>query len=490
MTMLTEQNLPDLEVAQPAYPRGKLKCGIVHLGVGGFHRAHQAVYTDDVLATGDLNWGIVGGSLRSSSVRTLLKPQDYLYTVQKCAGHTNSVRVIGCLLEVLAVPDIRQLTQLINTIAHGNTRAVTLTITEKGYCLDNNGALDVAHVDVMHDLQTPATPRSAIGLICRGLAKRKVAGAGPISVISCDNLSGNGRATAQAVATMSHLLDPDLAAWVKDNVSFPNTMVDRIVPVTQAEDVRRFETRHGYRDQAVIRCEPFCQWVIEDHFIGARPPWDLAGATFANQVAPYEQAKLRLLNATHSAMAYLGLLAGFDFVHETQANTTLAAFARVLMDVDITPEVNCPSELDLEQYKADVLQRFANTAIAYRTSQVAADGSQKLPQRLFPMIEEKLNKQTSITRLCLVVAAWIRCLQGRADDQGKISIDDPRAASIAGLAAAHTNPKTLINAIARDTGCFGKLSHSERFIAELSEQFTLLADQGSLGAVAKSTSRV
>lgn len=471
--------------SRPAYDRQKITTGLLHLGIGGFHRAHQAVYTDKLLADGHQDWGITGVSLRSSSVRDLLTPQDFLYSVNTLGEDALPPQIIGSVLNTLAIRDSKQLTATLDLFAHPATQVVSLTVTEKGYCATLNGDLDLGHPDIVQDLANPREPVSAPGLLAVGLERRMLAGAGPISILSCDNLAGNGRVTERVVKTMAALLNPELATWIDDNLSFPSTMVDRIVPQTSARDIDAFELTSGYRDAALISGEGFSQWVIEDNFRGKRPAWDIAGAQFVNQVAPFEQAKLRLLNATHSALAYLGLLADHTYVHEALADPAIGDFVRRLLNDEISPEVDCPEGMDITDYKASLLKRFANVAVPYKTLQVASDGSQKLPQRIFPTLSARLNKQQPSPLLCAVVAAWIQCLAGKSDSGAPISVSDPAASEIAALAAKHLNASELIQAIAQQSTLFGALANSSEFLQQLGDALANLRRKGALATIGR-----
>jgi fructuronate reductase len=481
---LNEKTLPSLETAvKPNYARDSIDTGIVHLGVGAFHRAHQAVYTDELLATGDNRWGIVGASLRSGSVRDALAPQDCLYTVCTRSGGTNDPRVIGSIKDILVLPESGQLQKLTDLIANATTQVVTLTITEKGYCHDHQGSLDTNHLDIVHDLAHPNSPRSAAGVLALALKKRMKNGAGGLTVLSCDNLADNGGVTRHVVEAMAQHHSPEAARWLADHVSFPTSMVDRIVPHTGTSDIEAFELESGYLDKSLVVCEPYSQWVIENDFAGERPDWASVGALFVASTQPYEQAKLSLLNATHSALAYLGLLAGYDYVHQAIANPDLAGFVRVIMDSEITPTVNCPVGMDLDQYKTSILNRFANPDIAYRTAQVATDGSQKLPQRIFPTIEQQLGEQSLTPGLILVVAAWLQCYGGRADDAKVISITDPMADKIVALYNLFPDAGDLVRSIAKETDQFGVLANNELFLLELTKALAQLRSLGSLASV-------
>ncbi len=392
----------------PDYDRARVGRSIVHLGTGAFHRAHQAVYTDDILAD-DPRWGILGTSLRSGRVREQLVAQDFLYTVCTRAPGAERYRAIGAIQDVLTLADHRD--RIVAAIASPDVQVVTLTVTEKGYCHRADGTLDETHPHIAHDLSKPNAPLSAPGVLVAGLAERRRRDSGPVTLLSCDNLAGNGRVLRQVVRGLAELADAGLADWCDRQVTFPSSMVDRIVPATTDADRERCAAATGRLDAGLVVSEPFGQWVIEDCFAGDRPPWDRCGAQFVEDVGPFEQAKLRLLNATHSALAYLGLLTGHAFIHEAMDDARLSEFAASLMDDEISPLIEPPQGLDLDAYKADILSRFANSAIAYGTAQVAADGSKKLPERIFPTIVERRRAGLDSPHLCLVVAAWLRCMR-------------------------------------------------------------------------------
>jgi len=406
---LSDHSLKDFDLARkPAYDRRDITPGILHIGIGGFHRAHQAVYTEDVLAGGDHRWGIIGASVRSTTMRNRLIAQNFLYTVCTKGADSNEYQVIGAVKDVLTISQHQH--QLLDLIASPQIKVITLTITEKGYCLTPSRELDEQHPDIQHDLSNPGSPVSAPGLLATGLKQRMEQGSGPISIISCDNLSGNGRSTQKAVTAIAGLYAGEHAHWIRDHVSFPNTMVDRIVPATSDTDTLRFLQETGIEDNGLVICEPFSQWIIENSFAAERPEWESAGAQIVDDVAAYEQIKLRLLNTTHSALAYLGLLAGYEFIHQAMADPVLSGFSTYLLDKEISPLLQSPGGFDLEHYKRSILERFANPAIHYRTAQVANDGSHKLQQRIYPTIAEHSRRNTDSPGLVLVVAAWLHCL--------------------------------------------------------------------------------
>ncbi|HEY3685919.1 MAG TPA: mannitol dehydrogenase family protein [Streptosporangiaceae bacterium] len=455
--MTTPDDLPRLSraalarldpVAQPTAWPGRT--GIVHLGVGAFHRAHQAVYTEDAMAaSGDDRWGICGAAPRGRSAVATLRPQDGLYTVLTRDAAGTSARVLAPLREVLhAGQDAAALTA---RLAAPDTRVVSLTVTEKAYPRTPEGALRTDDPAIAADLASPGAdgPGSVIGILVRGLLARARADAGPVTVVSCDNIPGNGAVTARLVAEFAaHLPRPDaalLAAWLPANVRFPSTMVDRIVPAPAEAD--RAEAAHllGVADAAAVATEPFRQWVIEDSFAADRPPWERAGALLVPDVVPYERMKLRLLNGAHSALAYLGGLAGHETVAEAIADPALAELVRRLMTEDAAPTLTGLAGFDLPAYEASLLARFANPALRHRTAQIAADGSQKIAPRLLAPARDRLATGAEPRWLALAIAAWIRYATHRRTDTGKpLTVDDPLAPTIA---EAVTDPGDAARAV-------------------------------------------
>jgi fructuronate reductase len=422
-------------VARPSYDPAVVRVGIVHLGLGAFHRAHEAVYTDGILAR-DPRWGICGVSLKTARSTAALGEQDGLYTVLEKSPAGNRARVIGAIREALFLGTGREALQA--RIADPAVAIVSLTVTEKGYCHDPaTGRLDFAHPDIVHDLAQPDAPDSAVGVLVAGLAARQAAGVGPLTVVCCDNLLHNGRFVAAIVAAFAQARDPALAEWIAANVAFPNTMIDRIVPATTEADLAEVAALLGVIDAAPVVCEPFVQWVIEDRFAGPRPPWEAAGAQLVAEVAPFETMKLRLLNGSHSTLAYLGFLAGHTFIWQASADPDLAALVERQMAEEIAPTLVAPPGIDLAAYRAQLMQRFRNPALPHRTQQIAMDGSQKLPQRLLNTVRDRRAAGASIEHLTLAIAGWIRYASG-TDEQGKpIAVSDPLAATFARIAAAH-----------------------------------------------------
>jgi fructuronate reductase len=421
-------------IARPDFDIGAITTGIVHLGLGAFHRAHQAVYTDAILGRHP-RWGICGVSLKTPRVIAALTPQDGLYTVLGKSVEGTTARVIGAVREMLFLGTQRD--RVIGRIADPAVRVVSLTVTEKGYCHDPaTGRLDLAHPDIAHDLAHPEAPVSAIGVLAAGLAARRKALGGPVNVICCDNLPHNGRTVGGIVAAYAQASDPLLAEWIGAHVAFPCTMVDRIVPATTEADLAETARLLGVVDAAPVVCEPYNCWVIENRFAAARPPWEEAGAEVVADVAPFETMKLRLLNGSHSALAYLGFLSGHEFIWQASTDPLLATLVERLMAEEVIPTLAAPPGVDLRSYVAQLMLRFRNPALPHRTQQIAMDGSQKLPQRLLSTVRERLARGGSIAHLALAVAGWIRYASG-TDEHGKpIAVSDPLAAKFAAITNA------------------------------------------------------
>lgn len=444
---LSDKTLGELPatVIRPAYDRAGLTPGIVHLGIGAFHRAHQAVYTDTVVASGDLRWGIVGASLRSADTRDALAPQDGLYTVAARDGAGGQLRVIGSSAGLLVAPENPE--ALLAAMTRPEVRLVSLTVTEKGYChAPASGTLDEAHPDIAHDLASRGSPRSAIGFIVEAIARRRAAGQVPFTLLSCDNLPANGRTLKSVVTRFAELRDPDLGRYVADEVACPSTMVDRIVPATTDADRAVIAESLGMEDAWPVVTEPFSQWVIEDDFPAGRPEWEQAGATFVKDVDAYELMKLRLLNGSHSTLAYLGYLAGHETVAATIAAPGFAELIRGLMDEEVSPTLPHLPGIDLATYKADLVVRFRNPALRHRTWQISMDGSQKLPQRLLNTIRDRQRAGAPFARLALGVAAWIRYATGIDEKGAPIDVRDPLAGIIKSRVQGITSAAELMAA--------------------------------------------
>jgi fructuronate reductase len=454
----------------------------VHLGVGAFQRAHLAVYVDDVLRT-DPSWGIIGASLRRSDTRKALAPQDFLYTLAVQSGSGTAIRVIGSLLDVLDAA--AQRAELIAAMVDPRIRIVSLTVTEKGYCHDPaTGALDRGHPDVLHDLAHPESPVSAPGLIVRALELRRAADVAPFTVLCCDNLPANGETTARIVTAFAALRDKRLADDIAGEVAFPSTMVDRIVPATTDADRRLVRELTGLADAWPVVTEPFSQWVIEDRFPAGRPPFETVGAQLVPDVRPFELMKLRMLNGSHSTLAYLGYLAGYEFVNDAIAEPAFRALIHALMTDEVMSTL--PAGLgDLGAYRDALLERFANPALRHRTWQIAMDGSQKLTQRLLGTIRDRLADGRPITLAALGVAAWMRYVTG-VDEHGRaIDVRDPLASRLREISdSAGRAPVQLVDRLLRVTEVFGDdLPRSEPFRAALIGHLASLFQRGALETV-------
>lgn len=471
-------DLPD-GIARPRYDRNAVTTGIVHLGVGAFHRAHQAAYTDSVLAH-DPAWGIVAASLRSPDTYDALQPQNGLYTLSVRSKEGEALRVIGSISRLIVAPQAVE--DLLRVMVDPKTRIVTLTVTEKGYCHDPaTGTLNETHPDVVHDLVNFRLPRSAPGFIVEALRRRRATGVPPFTVLSCDNLPSNGRTVKRVLIRFAELTDPDLGRFVADEVFCPSTMVDRIVPATSDEDRERIGRALGMVDAWPVVTEPFTQWVIENHFSQGRPAWEEAGAEFVTDVEPYEHMKLRLLNGSHSTLAYLGYLAGYETIADTMADSAFVRLIEGLMDEEVTPTLHMPPGADLAAYKRALVERFKNPALRHRTWQIAMDGSQKLPQRLLGTVRDRLRDGAPVYRLALGVAAWMRYVTGTDENGSAIDVRDPMAPRLRDLASrAGTSAEHLARELFSVREIFGDdLPHDPRFTSVVTAALEQLYAKGA-----------
>jgi len=467
------------QVRRPNYDRASILPGIVHLGIGAFHRAHQAVAIDDLLARGATDWGIVGASLRSSDTSDALLPQDGLYTLAVRSGAGTEYRIIGSVLDVVvARADPARL-------ADPATRIVSLTITEKGYChTPQTGELDERHPDIVHDLQHPDAPRSAPGFIVAALSRRLASSTTPFAVLSCDNLSANGHTAKRIVTQFAALQSRELAQWIENEVAFPSTMVDRIVPETTEADRAAVASALGMTDAWPVVTEPFTQWIVEDRFPTGRPDLAGAGVQLVSDVTPFEHMKLRLLNASHSALAYLGYLAGYGTIAAAMADDHFVSFARQVMD-DAAPTLTMPAGTDLAAYSASLLQRFSNPALHHRTWQIAMDGSQKLPQRLLGAMQDRLRMGLPIDTHALAVAGWMRYVTGTDEDGRAIDVRDPIAAKLKAIAdSSGPLADRLAPALLEVGSIFGALGSDPRMRYAVTRALAKLYQDGARQVVA------
>ncbi len=478
---LSLANLHRVDAAiRPAVdPRG-LEVGIVHLGLGAFVRAHGLVFTERAMAlSGETAWGYCGVTQRSRSVLEQLGPQDGLYTVLVRDGDEARPQVVGTARDLLFAGG--DPAALAARLADARVRLVTLTVTEKGYRHDpSTRGLRRDDPDVVADV-AGRDPVTVVGQLVRGLRARRSADVGPISLLSCDNLSGNGAVLRRVVLDYCALLDdPGLADWIDANVAFPSSMVDRIVPATTAAD--RAETLEllGLVDEGIVATEPFAQWVIEDSFAAGRPAWQLAGATMTDHVEPYERMKLRLLNGSHSTMAYLGMLAGHDYIADAVRDPDIAGVVERLMVDDMTPTLEVPSGFDLPAYREQLVARFNNTALRHRLTQVAMDGSQKIPIRMLEPIRERLASGASPVAATLCVAAWMHCMAGGpAADGSAISVDDPLADRMRLAASGPDGPLAGMLGVSE---VFGDLADDAEFRGLVGGHFDTLTRYGAKAA--------
>jgi mannitol 2-dehydrogenase len=446
--------------------------GIVHIGVGGFHRAHEAMYLDRLMNEGRaLDWGICGLGLLpgDARMRDALVAQDGLYTlVLKHPDGSREPRVVGSIVDFVHAPDdpeaaVRRLTDLA-------VRIVSLTITEGGYNFNQaTGAFDPNHPDVVHDLALArgdrnGAPRSVFGLLTEALSRRRTYGLPPFTVLSCDNIQGNGDVARRQFLAYAHLRDPDLAEWIAREVCFPNSMVDRITPVTSVQDTAELAEQWGLADRWPVVCEPFAQWVLEDRFVGGaqgRPPLEAAGVQLVDDVEPYEMMKLRLLNASHQALCYPGALAGYRYAHEVCADPMFVDYLLGYMDREATPTLHPVPGIDLEFYKRQLIERFANPAVRDTLARLCAESSDRIPKWLVPVIRDNLAAGRPVEFGATIVASWARYAEG-IDEQGvPITIVDQRAERVKQAAAAQRSGDPL--AFVRDRELFGDLAEHEAF---------------------------
>jgi mannitol 2-dehydrogenase len=418
----------DPRVQVPQYDRTSVTAGVVHFGVGGFHRAHQAMYLDRVLATGDLAWGVCGVGVmpQDARARDVAVGQDGLYTLVTTAPDgTQTARVVGSIVRYLYAPDDPE--AVVEVLADPRTRIVSLTITEGGYGVnDATGAFEPQDELTLADLGSDGPPRSVLGYLTAGLRRRRERGVAPFTVVSCDNIQGNGHVARTALTSFARALDPELADWVADEVAFPSSMVDRITPVPTDEGRALVATEYGVEDAWPIRAEAFEQWVLEDRFPLGRPPLEKVGVQLVDDVEPYELMKLRLLNASHQAMSYLGILAGETSVHEVCRDPLFTRFLLGYMHGEAIPTLRPVPGIDLAAYCDELIARFSSEAIADTLARQVVDASDRIPKFLLPVIADQLAAGRSIDRSALVLAAWSRYLEGRTDADAPITVHDRR----------------------------------------------------------------
>jgi fructuronate reductase len=471
-------------VAPPPPAALEAEVGIVHLGLGAFHRAHQAILTQRALAHAAGPWAISGASLRGAAVRDALRPQDCLYSLAEDDGTEAVASVVGVVREALFAPEEGR--TLLARMAAPATRIVTLTVTEKGYCHNPaTGDLDLDHPDIRADLAGGDPPRSTLGWLVRGLAGRRAAGAGGLTVLCCDNMASNGRTLRGLARQFAEGVDPGLAAWIEDRVRFPSSMVDRIVPAATPASLDRAAALLGLRDEAAVSAEGFVQWVVEDDFAAGRPSWEAAGAELVRDVRPYQDLKLRLLNGAHSALAYLGALLGHPFVADAMADPALARFVERLMLEEVAPLTSPPPGFDVGAYGRALLRRFANPSLRHRTLQIAMDGSQKIPVRWLPVLRDGQRRGLPCPHLVTALAAWLRFLAGRDEAGRELPLDDPMAPRLrATVTPVAHDPAALVRAALGVEEVFGPdLRRDPALADQLTAVLTRMAQAGVRGAL-------
>ncbi|QDU38627.1 Mannitol 2-dehydrogenase [Maioricimonas rarisocia] len=455
--------LPD-DVCRPTYDRSQVTTGIVHVGVGGFHRSHEAFYTDLLLESGEaLEWGICGVGLREADRRmaTILKQQDYLYTlIIKHPDGGLETKVIGSIVDFLMGSD--DPAAVIDRMADPGTKIVSLTITEGGYNVDPaTGEFDASNADARHDIEHPEQPRLVFGFLTAALQKRREQGLPPFTVQSCDNIQHNGDLTRTMLVGFARLQNSDLADWIEREVCFPNAMVDRITPVTTESDIELLRTKFGIEDRWPVVCEPFCQWVVEDRFSAGRPDWQNVGVQFVPNVTPYEEMKLRLLNAGHSMLGIPGAVYGYRTIDECVRDDVFRRFLRQFFDVEVTPVLDPVEGIDLDEYKASLIERFGNPSIRDDVSRICLGSSSKLPVFLMPTIRENLASGGSIRLAALVIAAWCYYSDRQANRHGEpLAINDELKDELH-AAAQGTRDDRL--SFLRIESVFGDLVNNEQF---------------------------
>lgn len=482
MKNIASTSLPP-HVQLPQYDRQQLRSRIVHFGFGAFHRAHQALLTNRVLNAKGGDWGICEISLFSGDVlMSQLREQDHLFTVLEKGADGNQPIVIGAVHECLNAK-LDSLVAIIKKFCEPQVAIVSLTITEKGYCIDPaTGKLDTQNARILHDLENPTEPHSAPGILVEALHRRRERGLTPFTVLSCDNIPDNGHVVKNAVLGMAEKRSPELAKWIETHVSFPGTMVDRIVPAATEVSLAEITQELGVEDPCAISCEPFIQWVIEDNFVAGRPEWEIAGVQMVQDVLPWEQMKLRMLNGSHSFLAYLGYLAGFAHVSDCMQDDAFREAARRLMLDEQAPTLRI-TDVDLTAYADSLIDRFANPALQHRTWQIAMDGSQKLPQRMLEGVRVHLQRKSAWPLLALGIAGWMRYVSGVDDAGNVIDVRDPLSEKIRAIVET-SSEKGRVKALLALSEIFGSdLPQHAQFVDAITDAYQRIVERGARQAV-------
>jgi mannitol 2-dehydrogenase len=481
MTQLNEKTLSTLASALPVpgYDRSAVRTGIVHFGVGGFHRAHLAMYVDRLLDQGKaLDWGITGVGVlpQDRPMHEVMAAQDCLYTlVVKDPDGSLHPRVVGSIMDYLFAPDDPE--AVLRRMTDPATRIVSLTVTEGGYHVNQvTGDFDADDPGIQKDLQPGATPSTAFGFIVEALARRRAEGTDPFAVMSCDNIQGNGHVAQRMIGAFARLRDPELGDWIAEHVSFPNSMVDRITPVTTDADRALLAERFGVEDRWPVVCEPFTQWALEDRFPSGRPPVEEVGVQVVGDVGPYELMKLRLLNASHQGLCYLGYLSGYRYAHEVCADPLFAGFLLGYMDQEATPSLDPVPGVDLDAYKHELIARFANPEIRDTLARLCAESSDRIPKWLLPVVRHQLATGGAFRRSALVVASWARYAEGVDESGQPIEVVDRRRDQVMSRARRQReHPLAFLT----DRDLFGDLVDDDRFTAVYLEALESLHVRGA-----------
>ena len=472
-------SLLQAKAAVPEYDRSKLVVRIAHIGFGAFHRAHQAVCADKLAAQFGSDWGyceinLIGGEQQIKDIRQ----QDLLWSVSEMADDGWTSRIIGVAKTALHA-ELDGIEAVLEALSAPDIAIVSITVTEKGYCHHPaTGQLNAEHPLIAHDLQHPDQPRSLPGVILAAIKRRKARGVPPFSVMSCDNMPENGHVTRNVITQLAQRQSPELAQWVAQHVTFPSTMVDRIVPAMTPETLAQITELLGVNDPAGIACEPFFQWVIEDNFVNGRPAWEKAEAELVQDVLPYEEMKLRMLNGSHSFLAYLGYLAGYAHISDCMQDEALVNAAHHLMLQEQAPTLRTQG-VDLAAYADALMQRYRNRALKHRTWQIAMDGSQKLPQRMLDSIRWHLAHGSRFDMLALGVAGWMRYVGG-VDEQGNaIDISDPLRDVLADVVRNSAQGEARVQALLGLEAIFGQdLPQQREFVATVTRYYQSLLQYG------------
>ena len=486
---LSNQTLSQLpqQVVVPNYDRNKLKTKIVHLGFGAFHRAHQAVYADILASEQGSDWGycevnLIGGEKQIED----LKQQDYLFSVCEMSYDDWSTRVVGVVKQALHA-DVDGISKVLEVMTRPEIAIVSITVTEKGYCyLPTTASIDTHNELIKYDIANPTKPKTVPGVIVEALRLRQEKGLPAFTVMSCDNMPENGHVTRNVVLALAKMRDAKLAQWIEENASFPSTMVDRIVPAATNQTMEKIQQQlGGIDDPAGIAGEPFKQWVIEDNFVAGRPQWQKAGAELVNDVLPYEEMKLRMLNGSHSFLAYLGYLGGYRHIDECMQDANYVKAARHLMLQEQAPTLKVKG-VDLQAYADSLLDRYRNTGLKHRTWQIAMDGTLKLPQRMLDSIRYHLAHNTAFDCLALGVAAWMRYVSGIDDAGHLIEVCDPSVDKIKALVANSADNQERVKALLSLTHVFGEdLTNNSKFIEQVTDAYISLRNIGAKQTVEK-----